>query len=89
MKKIARTIFFIIFVLVNINYSAWSQSSLLFQGGYMFPLAGGLLNPYLNSMTTNPDITPNIYGSWGKGVAFGVEFDHKFTKCINLEWVVN
>jgi hypothetical protein len=85
MKKIAFSVFFIIFFLSTVSHSAWCQSSLLFEGGYMFPLAGGLLNPYLNSMTTNPDRTPNIYGSWGKGVVFGVEFDHKFTKYIDLE----
>ncbi len=85
MKKSTSAITILIFLLIIISRSAWSQTTLRVGAGYMFSLDGGELSPYLNSMTYNPSITPEVHGSWGKGGAFGAAVDHKFNTYFDLE----
>jgi len=86
MKTATSTGTFIIVALILLSCSAWSQTTLRFGVGYMFPLDEGELNPYLNSMTYNPSITPEVHGSWGKGGSFGAMIDHQFDKYFDLEF---
>jgi hypothetical protein len=85
MKNITSTGTFLIILLI-ISCSAWSQTTLRFGVGYMFPLDEGELNPYLNSMTYNPSIMPEVHNSWGNGGAFGATIDHQFDKYVDLEF---
>src|SRR5579862_3278359 len=81
MKKILTTITFSMLLLVMFSYSAKSQLSVRAGAGYMFPMAGGLLA----TESTNGNPSDGVYGTLGKGLAFGADLDYKLCTCFGLE----